>query len=113
MRHLIGRHWDGDICETWWGDDVTNEVTIERSHDVQSVLDMVAAVNAEGTPVHDGIGGALGEIDPVLAAAYCAERGIDVAKFLYSNEYRDEVKRFFKIHDKFAYDFTKRLHTVQ
>lgn len=113
MARLIGEHWEGDVRVRWWGDEATKSITIERSHDVEGVIDMVAAENAEGLPVHDGIGSSLGRIDPILAEAYCTKRGIDVAKFLYGTEYADELKRFLKEHNKFAHKYTKTVHTVQ
>jgi hypothetical protein len=33
MVRLIGEHWEGDVRVRWYGDDVTNEVTIERWQD--------------------------------------------------------------------------------
>lgn len=112
MIHLIGEHWEGDVRVRWYGDDVTNEVTIERWQDPQAAIDLVAAVNAEGAPTIDGLGKPVVEVPTVVAMAWAEKRGIPWEKLLYSNDYDDEFKRFAAEHAKLAYTNTRSLHAV-
>lgn len=104
MAELIGEHWEGDVRVRWWGDRVTNEVTVERWQDNSAVLDMVAAVNAEGAPNVDGLGRAVIELPTVAAMEYCQKRGIPWEKFIYSNEYDAEFKRLAADHSRLTYE---------
>lgn len=114
MIRLIGEHTDANgILERWWGDDVTNEVTIERIQDPQDVIDMVAAVNAEGAPTIDGLGKPIAEIPYTAAMQFCEGRGIPWEKFLFGNEYDDEYRRFAREYSKLAYRGAKSVHAVQ
>lgn len=113
MIRLIGEHWEGDVRVRWYGDDTTNEVTVEHWQDPQAAIDLVAAVNAEGAPTIDGLGKPLGEIPIVKAQEWAAMRGIPWEKMLYSNEYDGELRHFLREHKKLAYANTKSLHTVQ
>lgn len=113
MIHLIGEHWEGDVRVRWYGDDVTNEVTVERWQDPQAALDMVAAVNAEGAPTIDGLGKPIAEVPVGVAMEFCEARGIPWEKFLYSNEYDDQYKRFAAEYSKLAYVSAKSVHSVQ
>lgn len=112
MRHLIGQHWEGDVRVTWWGDDATNEVTIERWQDAQQTIDMVAAVNSEGAPTIDGLGKPIAEVPIGAALEFCEKRGIPWEKFLYSNQYDEEYKRFAAEYSKLAYQSAKRVHAA-
>lgn len=112
MIRMIGQHWEGDVRVTWWGDDVTHEVTIERYQDVQLSLDKVAAVNSEGVKTHDGLGRPVAEIPVTVAMKFCEDRGIPWEKFLYGNEYDDQFRRFCAEHARLTYDKAK-VHTVQ
>lgn len=112
MRHMIGQHWEGDVRVTWWGDDITNEVTIERWQDAQRALDMVAAVNSEGAPTIDGLGKPIAEVPIGAAMEFCEKRGIPWEQFLYGNRYDDEYKRFAADYSKLAYRSAKSVHAV-
>lgn len=110
---LIGEHWEGDVRVRWYGDDATNEVTIERWQDAERVMDMVAAVNADGAPTIDGLGKPIAEVPVGAAIQFCNERGIPWEKFLYGNEYDAEYKRFAAEYSRLAYTNTKSHVTVQ
>ncbi len=113
MRRMIGQHWEGDVRVTWWGDDVTNTVTVERWQDPTKALELVAAVNAEGGgKTIDGLGKPVAEVPIVAAMAFCEERGIPWEKFLYGNDYDSEFKRFAFEHSKLAYRNAKSVHAV-
>lgn len=112
MIRLIGEHWEGDVRVRWYGDDVTNEVTIERWQDPTKALDLVAAVNAEGAPTIDGLGKPIAEVPIGAAMEFCEARGIAWEKFLYGNEYDAEFKRFAAEYSKLAYRANKSLHAV-
>lgn len=112
MPRKIGEHYDANgIKETWWDDD--GNITVQRSQDAQSAVDMVAAVNAEGAKTIDGLGRPMGEVPVVEAMAWAEKRGIPWEKLLYSNEYDDEFRAFIKEHSKLAYRPAKSVHTVQ
>lgn len=113
MAKLIGTNIDANgITESWY-DDGHGNVTVQRSQDVQSALDMVAAVNSEGAPTIDGLGKPVLEIPLVEAMAWAERRGIPWEKLLYSNEYDSEFKLFAKEYSKLAYTNTKSVFTVQ
>lgn len=112
MARLIGQHREGDVTVRWTEDGEGN-LSIAREQDAQSVVDLVAAVNAEGAPTHDGLGKPIGEVPVVAAMAWAEERGIPWEKLLYSNEYDAEFKRFIREHSKLQYQNTKSVHTVQ
>ncbi len=109
----IGRHWEGDVRVTWYGDDATNEITIERWQDGQAALDHVAEANANGVPTTDGLGKPLAEIPYGAALQFCEARGIPWEKFMHSNEYDAEYKRFAQDYSRLAYEARKSVHTVQ
>lgn len=113
MIRLIGEHWEGDVRVRWYGDDVTHEVTIERSQDPQAALDMVAAVNSEGAPTIDGLGKPVAEVPVGAAMEYCSRRGIPWEKFLYGNQYDAEFKSFVAEYSRLAYRAKKTVHAVQ
>lgn len=114
MIRMIGEHWEGDVRVRWYGDDVTQEVTVERWQDPQKALDMVAAVNSDGGgKTIDGLGKPVVEVPVVVAMAFCEQRGIPWEKFLYGNEYDTEFKLFAQGHSKLAYDNAKSVHVVQ
>ncbi len=102
MIRLIGEHWEHDVRVRWYGDDVTNEVTVERWQDPQRAVDMVAAVNLEGAPTIDGMGKPVVEVPVVTAMAFCADRGIPW----------DQFKLFAQSHSKLAYQNAKSVHAV-
>ena len=113
MIRLIGEHWEGDVRVRWYGDDATNEVTIERTQDPTQTIEMVAAVNADGAPTIDGLGKPIGEIPVTLAMEWAGNRGIPWEKLLYSNDYDAELRAFLREHNKLAYESRKSVHTVQ
>lgn len=104
MIRLIGEHWEGDVRVRWYGDDATNEVTVERWQDPTKTLDAVASVNSEGgIRTVDGMGKALADIPQVVAMQWADERGIPWEKLIYSDEYDDEFKRMVREFSKFAF----------
>ncbi|HEX8414014.1 MAG TPA: hypothetical protein VF637_09040 [Sphingomicrobium sp.] len=109
---LIGEHWEDDVRVRWYGDDTTNEVTIERWQDPQRAIDMVAAVNSDGAPTIDGLGKPVVEVPIVVAMDWAEKRGIAWEKLLYSNEYDAEFKRFAAEHSKLVYANTSSVHAV-
>lgn len=113
MVRLIGEHYEGDVRVRWWGDDATNEVTVERHQDAQAAVDLVAAVNSEGAPTIDGLGKPIAEVPIVEAIAWAQKRGIPWEKLLYSNEYDGEFKRFAAEHSALRYTNTKSVHAVR
>jgi hypothetical protein len=100
---LIGEHWEGDVRVRWWGNEATNEVTIERWQDAETALNAVAAVNSDGAKTHDGLGRPVAELPLGAAMEFCEARGIPWEKFLYSNQYDEEYKRFAAEYSKLAY----------
>ena len=112
MIRLIGEHWEGDIRVRWYGDDATNEVTIERTQDPTRALEMVAAVNTDGAPTIDGLGKPIAEVPIGAAMEFCEARGIPWEKFLYGNDYDEEYKRFAAEYSKLAYRSAKTVHAV-
>jgi len=113
MTRLIGEHYDANGIRESWYDHGDGNVTVKRSQDTQSVIDMVAAVNADGAPTIDGLGKPVLEIPVVEAMAWAEKRGIPWEKLLYSNEYDSEFKLFAAEHSRLAYANTKSVHTVQ
>lgn len=109
---LIGEHWEGDVRVRWYGDDATNEVTIERWQDPQRAVDMVAAVNSDGAPTIDGLGKPIVEVPIVVAMEWAHQRGIAWERLLYSNEHDAEFKRFAAEHSKLTYANTASVHAV-
>jgi hypothetical protein len=113
MIRLIGEHWEGDVRVRWYGDDATNEVTIERWQDPTQALEMVAAINAEGAPTIDGLGKPIAEVPIGAAMEFCEKRGIPWEQFLYGNQYDAEYKLFAAEYSKLAYRSLKTVHAVQ
>jgi hypothetical protein len=112
MPSKIGEHYDANgIKETWW-DNGDGNVTVQRSQDAQSAVDLVAAVNSEGAETIDGLGKPVFEIPVVAAMAWAEKRGIPWEKLLYSNEYDDDLKRFAQEHSKLRYESRKTVHAV-
>lgn len=103
MARLIGQHWDGDVLERWWGDEATNEVTIERIQNTEFHKQKVADINSEGAPSVDGLGHAVAEIPETVAIDYCLKRGIPYDKFIYGNEYDGEFRKMVAEHRRLAY----------
>lgn len=112
-RHLVSETWENDIRVRTWYDDTDDQVTYERSQDVQNVVDMVAASNLHGNMTVDGLGKPIGEIPVATAIDWCAQRGIPWEKMLYTNEYDDQMRMFIREHKRLAYENTKTVHTVQ
>jgi hypothetical protein len=113
MPKLIGEHWEGDVRVRWWGNEADNTITIERWQDNQGTLDHVAEVNAIGAATHDGLGKPVAEIPVSVAMEFCDARGIPWEKFLYTNEYDDQFKRFARQYSKLTYANNPSVHTVQ
>lgn len=112
MPRKIGEHFDSyGIKETWW-EDADGTVTVQRSDDAQSAVDLVAAVNSEGAQTIDGLGKPVVEVPVVEAMAWCERRGIPWEKLMYSNEYDAEFKRFAQDYSKLAYSARKSVFAV-
>lgn len=110
MPRKIGEDIDSlGIRETWW-DQGDGNVTVQRSQDAQSAVDLVAAVNAEGAETIDGLGRPVLEIPVVEAMAWAERRGIPWEKLLYSNEYDAEFKRFGQEYSRLQYQARKVYH---
>lgn len=104
---------DGIVARTFY-DDVTHEVTVSRSQDVQSAVDMVQAVNADGgVRSQDGLGLPVAEVPVIVAMEWAEKRGIPWEKLLYTNEYDDQFKRFCREHSKLQYQNARRLVPVK
>lgn len=106
MADIIGQHLEGDVKVTWLTDG--ERIGIKREQDVQALVDNVAAANANGIVTTDGMGRPVIEMPLVLAMDWCAKRGIPWEKFLYSNEYDAEWKRFAVEHSKLTYQVRAR-----
>jgi hypothetical protein len=104
MADIIGKHYENDVLVTWRHDSADNRIIIEKQQDIEAVLDNVSAANANGITTHDGVGRPVIEMPLVLAMEWCAQRGIPWEKFMYSNEYDDEWKRFAAEHSKLKYE---------
>jgi hypothetical protein len=113
MARSIGKHYDANGILEEWFDNGDGNVTVRRSQDAQSAVDLVAAVNAEGAKTIDGLGRPVGEIPLVEAQAWAARRGIPWEKLIYSNDYDDELRAFFREHQRLTYRPSKTVHTVQ
>lgn len=113
MARLIGEHWEGDVRVRWWGDESSNEVTVERWQDPQAAVDLVQAINSEGAPTIDGLGRPVVEVPVTVAMEFCKGRGIPWEKFLYGNEYDAEFKRFAQEYTRLAYEPRKNVFAVQ
>ena len=112
MAKLIGEYYESNgVKVSWW--DQGDELVVQRSQDSQSAVDFVAAVNAEGAPTLDGLGKPVAEMPIVEAMEWAALRGIPWEKFLYSNEYDTEFKRFIAEHKRLAFENRKSVHTVR
>ena len=109
MAKLIGSEVVNGIRENWYAES-DGTIHVERSQDVQSVVDHVAAINSEGAQTIDGLGKPVAEIPLVEAQAWAERRGIPWEKLLYSNEYDDEFKVFIKEHQRLAYTSQKKYH---
>jgi len=109
MARLIGQHLEGDVRVSWLQDDDT--IGIKREQDIEAVVDNVSAANANGVQTIDGVGRPVIEMPLVLAMDWCEKRGIPWEKFLYSNEYDAEWKRFAAEHSRLAYQ-TKPKHVA-
>lgn len=103
---------DGIVSRTYY-DDVSHEVTVERSQDVQSAVDHVQSVNAAGgVTAHDGLGLPVAEVPVTVAMEWAQKRGIPWEKLLYTNEYDDQFKLFLREHEKLRYKNARRVHSV-
>lgn len=113
MTRKLGEHFDSNGIKETWFEDGEGNVTIQRSQDAQSAVDLVAAMNVDGVQTVDGLGRPVLEIPVVEAMAWAERRGIPWEKLLYSNEYDAEFKRFGQEYSKLQYRAAKTVHTVQ
>lgn len=112
MSKLIGQHYEGDV-RVRWTEDGEGNINVARHQDAQAAVDLVAAVNRDGAPTHDGLGKPIGEVPIVAAMDWAAQRGIPWEKLLYGNEYDSEFKAFIREHSRLAYANTKSVHALQ
>lgn len=112
MTRKIGEHREGDVTVRWF-DHNDGNVTVEHSQDAQSALDFVAAENAEGPRVIDGLGAPIAMVVDTIAMDYARERGIAWEKFLYSREYEPEFRRFLKVYPRLKFEYDRKYHAVR
>ena len=94
----------GSIDERFIYDDAERQVTVHRTEDAQSVIDAVAKANLHGTAEVEGLGRLVAEVPLTLAMEWCQRRGIPWERFMYSNDYDAEFKRFIAAHQRIQYD---------
>lgn len=97
-----------NIAETWHYDD--GLVHVQRTQDVEPIIDAVAKANLAGTIEVPGLGRLIAEIPIATGIAYCEERGIPWEPFLYSPDYQDERARFMAQHQRLTYAHPKKYH---
>lgn len=115
MKRLIyeDRQHGGVIARTYY-DDVSHEVTVEHTQDVQGAVDLVDTVNSHGgVETNEGLGRPVMEIPVTLAMNWANARGIPWEKLLYSNEYDAEFKKFGAEYSRLKYQAAKKVHAVQ
>lgn len=81
-----------------------DDVHVQHTSDEQRVIDAVAKANSHGTSEIDGLGRLVAEVPIGLALQFCGARGIPWEKFLYSNGYDREFKRFLAEHKAITYN---------
>jgi hypothetical protein len=101
-----------DVTETF-AVDHDGKVAVRRSQDVEPTIDAIARANVDGVNEIPGLGRLVAEVPITVGIEFCEARGIPWEKFMYSNQYDAEFKRFIADRKKFQYRQAKRLHTVQ
>lgn len=80
-----------------------DNVHVERTQDVQDVVDHVADQNAAGLHSVDGMGIPIVEVPVSVGIAFCEKYGIPWNKFAYTREYDDAFETFIIQHPKLVY----------
>ena len=105
MAKLIGQETVNGLTESWYYDETSDSIHVQRSQDVEATIDRIAAINAAGeAPNVEGLGRCIGEVDIGVAMDYCARRGIPWEKFLYTNEYDSEWPAIFAENKRLRYE---------
>lgn len=112
MPDIIREEWQGDVRVRWHYDGASDDVHVDYWQDPQAAVDLVSTVNAQGAPTQDGLGKPLVEVPVVVAMQFCERRGIPWERFLYSNEYDTEFRRFAQEYTRLAYHSAKTVHAV-
>lgn len=112
MPDIIREEWQGDVRVRHLHDASSDTFHVDYWQDNQATVDLVSTINAQGAPTIDGLGKPLVEIPVVVAMQFCERRGIPWEKFLYSNEYDTEFKRFAQEYSRLAYHSAKSVHAV-
>ncbi len=111
MARIIGEHYEGDVKVTWRDDG--DQIGIHYEQDIQSVVDKIAASNADGgAEMTEGLGVPKYEVPVTIAMEYCAKRGIPWEKFCYSNEYDSEWPLLAKEYSKLVYAAKHKFHVA-
>lgn len=109
MEKVITEDFSMGIRERFYFDNTTQQVRVERSQNVEPVLNRLRNINNDGgVESVDGMGVPLCEVPLSLGIAFCERRGIPVNKFLYGNDYNDEFLLFMKEHPKLVYQHKKK-----
>jgi hypothetical protein len=110
MARLIGEHYEGDVRVRFHQDQ--DEIVVERHQDAQSVVDLVATINADGAETIDGTGKPVGEVPVVVWVDWCLARGLDWEKLYSGQELDAEFKRCIAAHSKLQYQTKKSVHAL-
>lgn len=106
MPRILGVEYEGDVRVTYEQDG--DNIGVRYSQDVTSIIDKIAAENADGgMKAVEGIGRPKYEVPVSIAMDYCTKRGIPWEKFCYSNEYDSEWPRLAAEYSKFEYQHRK------
>ena len=92
-RHVLR---DGVITETWTFEG--DNVSVERSLDIEPVLESVAEI-ASNTGGKSALGYHVGRIDHITAANYAKARGIALRDLIYHPGYSAELLALCKSRD--------------
>jgi hypothetical protein len=113
VERVITEDFSNGIRERFYFDDATQGVRVERTQDVEPVLNRLSTINASGgVESVDGMGVPICEVPISLGIAFCERRGIPVNAFLYGNDYNDEFLLFMKEHPKLVYEHRKKFHAL-
>jgi len=112
MAKIVHKDTAQGVTETF-AVDHDGTVAVRRSEDVEPTIDAIARANVDGVSEIEGLGRLVAEIPITVGIAFCEERGIPWEKFMYTNQYDAEFKRFIAEHQKFQYRQAKRLVSVQ
>ncbi len=106
MARILGVDYEGDVRVSYVDDG--DAIGVHYEQDVQSVVDKIAAENADGgVAAHEGVGRPKYEVPVTIAMEYCAKRGIPWQKFCYTNEYDSEWPKLAAEYSKFRFEHRK------